>query len=281
VIAGAVLVTVAVAREDLGTAGGVNYRLSAHEFDPPETPKATAECRSDQHVAGGAFVIYDPESTDTFTVNTSVPVDLGDGDHEPDDGWRVKGPPQATHVGAASTAMCTETHYRYRVKHQPVDVGYPPEVKVGCGGQDWHVTGGGASVPEGNNPTETFPFDSGDQGNSPDDGWAAQAYIDNFDVKLTVYAVCARSTPEYHKESRVLGLGEGGSVLPDCSPQGHLIGAGAKFNGPAGLATVKDVLAQDDPNEPGKAPDDGAYALGQHGSDPTSEKLTGYAICAK
>jgi hypothetical protein len=282
VIASAVLVAVAVAREDLGSAGGVDYRQANRFFDPPDTPKATATCPSSRHVAGGTFAIYDPESTDTFIVNGSLPVDLGDGDHQPDDGWRVKGSYIPAHAGAATTAMCTEEDYRYRVKHQPVAVGYPPEVRVGCGGDNWHVTGGGASIPTGNNLTESFPFDSDDSRGRPDDGWAATAYVDNLDVRLSVYAVCAHEAPEYHKESRVLNPGSGSSVLPDCAPDSHLIGAGGKVHGSSEYSTIKDVLATDDPGEPGQAPDDGAYALGNLSlASPASQRLTGYAICAK
>ena len=129
--------TAAAATINLGGAGGVEYRLTAREFDPPGTPKVTADCPGDKHVSGGAFVVYEPEGTGTFDYSTSKPTDGGDG-------WQVEAKEIAEPAGVASTAMCADGPFRYRDKKAAVDPGYP-EIGVSCG-KGWHVTGGGASV---------------------------------------------------------------------------------------------------------------------------------------
>ena len=129
--------TAAAATINLGSAGGVEYRLTAREFDPPGTPKVTADCPGDKHVSGGAFVVYEPEGTGTFDYSTSKPTDGGDG-------WQVEAKEIAERAGVAATAMCADGPFRYRDKKAAVDPGYP-EIGVSCG-RGWHVTGGGASV---------------------------------------------------------------------------------------------------------------------------------------
>lgn len=265
---------------DLGSAGGVEYRVSAREFDPPEIPKATAMCPGPTHVTGGAFVVFDPESTDVFTWNTTVPIDDGDGDHAPDDGWRVKGSGNAVRAGVAATAMCTPENHRYKVKEVPVPLGFS-EAKVSCG-KDSHVTGGGVSVPVGNNPTSSYPYDSGDPGNKPDDGWAAGLYIDDLGVDAGMYAICSHAMPKYRRAHEPITPGQGSALDASCSAKTHLVGAGGRLEASPETTMIMRVGAEDYPDDPGQAPDDGASSFGVRSPGSTGDgELTTFAICAK
>jgi len=265
---------------DLGSAGGVSYRLAERELDPPGTPKATAKCPAGKHVSGGAFVVYEPENTGTFDYSASMPVDRGDADSAPDDGWRVRATPIDEPTGVASTAMCADGHSRYRDKQEPVDPGFPV-LRVSCG-QGWHVTGGGASVsPDVNHVVWSHPYDSGDPGGLPDDGWRAMLYVDELNQEPTVYAVCSREQPAYRREKETLQPGNGELNEAQCSSSSHLIGAGASFTGPSSPSGIQRVAADDDPGDPGEAPDDAAEAFGLVGNSSPADELTVFAICAK
>ncbi len=268
------------AATDLGSAGGVEYRVTARFFEPPEAPKATAMCPENTHISGGTFVVFDPESTDVYTWNSSIPVDAGDSDNRPDDGWRAKGSDIPGRAGVAATAMCTHENLRYRSKELPTELGFS-DVRIGCG-DDWHVTGGGISVPAGNNPTSSYPYDSGDPGKRPDDGWAAGLYIDDQDVEADLYAVCTRDSLEYHRAREPLDPGQGSALNADCSAKGHLLGAGARLVATPETTMITRTAAVDDAGEPGQAPDDGASAFGIRSGGSSGEgQLTTFAICAK
>jgi hypothetical protein len=273
------LAGVAVA-SDLGDAGGVSYRLDHHRFDPGEHSHAEAACPKGKHVAGGGFVIASPNSPGTYPVNDSFPVDRGDGDRRPDDGWRVTGTDYPAEVVADSEAMCTDGDYRYRAKSKPVDPGYPPGVKASCGGKHWHVVGGGASLTgtADNQLTSNGPFDGGDADKAPDDGWKALAYIDALDVKLKAYAVCRRAEPSYRKDHRLLDPMEGASVDAACHQGEHVLAAGIDLDGARDGSTIRAAYPQDG-TDPHDVPDDGSYAFGTDTSATVSHRLTGYAIC--
>ena len=273
------LVATAVAT-NLGSAGGVEYRVTARFFDPPEVPKATASCPGNTHAAGGAFVVFDPESTDVYTWNSSIPIDDGDADKQPDDGWRVKGSDTPGRAGVAATAMCAHENLRYRSKQLPTEIGFS-NVRIGCG-DDWHVTGGGVSVPAGNNPTSSYPYDSVDRGKRPDDGWAADLYVDGLDVEADLYAICTRDPLEYHRAREPLSPGSGSKLDANCSSKGHLLGAGARLVATPETTMITRTGAEDDPDDPGQAPDDGASAFGIRSAGSTGEgQLNTFAICAK
>jgi hypothetical protein len=266
--------TAAAATINLGGAGGVEYRLTAREFDPPGTPKVTADCPGDKHVAGGAFVVYEPEGTGTFDYATSKPTNGGDG-------WQVEAKEITETAGVAATAMCADGPFRYRDKKAAVDPGYS-EIGVSCG-KGWHVTGGGASVrPVFNHIVFSGPYDSGDAGKSPDDGWHAKFYVDEFDQQPRVYAVCSHDEPAYRRVRETIDPGTGTRLTAECSPTTHLIGAAATFNGNSSPAGIRDLRTVDDPDDPGGAPDDGASSFGQVSPGaPAPDELTVFAICAR
>lgn len=275
-----VLAAVALGGKSLGSAGGVAYRYDHHRFHSGEHSHAKAVCPGGKHVAGGGFVVASPNSPDDYPVNDSIPIDRGDGDHRLDDGWRVTGTDFAATVIAASEAMCADGDYRYRSKVKAVDPGYPPSVKVSCGGKRWHVTGGGASLTGTayNQLTASAPYDGADSGKAPDDGWAALAYVDALDVKLHTYAVCRRNEPAYRRDGRVLNPGEGASVAPSCHQHEHVIGAGIWMGGAQDGSTIRAAYPQDGTDH-GDVPDDAVYAFGIDNSGTESHKETGYAIC--
>lgn len=148
--------------------------------------------------AGGWSVASGSPSLPTSDswVHSSLPRDGGDPDHRSDDSWSGRGFDAAGGTGEFSIhAVCTRDRVVSYVERGPRSVA-SGEVfgrRVSCRHGD-HVVGGGADV---SGPAErarlvsSFPFDGGDAGGVPDDGW--QVRVDNVsgaDKDVTAFAIC-------------------------------------------------------------------------------------------
>jgi hypothetical protein len=129
-------------------------------------------------------------------INSSHPIDGGDGDRVPDDGWRVR---VFSGTGSPSLYVVCARHVdlSYR-KSKPVTTGTGSESSrtktrnVGCGRR--HVVGGGARLSGLINRgrlVASGPVDAGDADEIPDDRWLSKAYnLGGISTKLTGFAIC-------------------------------------------------------------------------------------------
>src|SRR5687767_11170140 len=69
-----------------GTAGGVTYRSDSAPIGPPDSVELDVSCPAGKHASGSGFGTV---STVAGPVDRSVPVDGGDQDSRPDDGWEI------------------------------------------------------------------------------------------------------------------------------------------------------------------------------------------------
>jgi hypothetical protein len=128
-------------------------------------------------------------------LGTSRPVDGSDPDSTPDDGWTATGINDSSRSGAEMTvtAICsTDDTFTYlHSNSKTVRSRSEGSDQVSCPAHT-HVVGGGVDL-KGDRPelADSFPFDGGDSGSSPDNGWRGSAFNDNFARQsMKVFAVC-------------------------------------------------------------------------------------------
>ena len=271
------LAATALGDETDGTAGGVTYRSDSAPIGPPDSVELDVSCPASKHASGSGFGTV---STVAGPVDRSVPVDGGDQDSRPDDGWELlrrdePGFPAGTSI---VHAMCDSKTRTYRTRTLPAPDGETRTAKVKCP-RSQHVSGGGAALlgqPIYGEIESTYPFDSGDRGGKPDDGWAVRfSNLDHSPHQMKAFAVCASAGLAYRKkELPLLGGGYGG-FTPGCGNR-HLVGLGARISSAPGNSVLENLHPADD-NDAGSVPDD--YAVGDGSSDAASGTMTVFTVC--
>jgi hypothetical protein len=177
--------------ESYGICSGmdVTYRLAQGIL--PATPHAltlTANCPGTRHVVGGGAAAGQSGSIADAYVNSSYPIDDGDRNKAPDDGWRARlyG---ANQSDAVAVAVCAKTKPRYR----RLDATASDIVVVDCPASR-HVLGAGFRV-HGDPSTSwmhaaTLYDDSSDEPDTvPDDRVGFDEAAEG-DQRVTAHAIC-------------------------------------------------------------------------------------------
>ncbi len=279
VLAGS-LAGIAVARDGLGKAGTVKYGFAVNGQPGPIV--AEARCKGGGHVAGGGFVSFADAGLTKLPTLDSAPYDGGDRDKRPDDGWRTRTATSSPSAKTVAYANCTRKvpgSYRKKIEQQSGLA--PPLVKVSCG-KDRHVLSGGARTSGADQAiTATFPFDSGDPGNKPDDGWAVGVLTDGGQHQLKAYAVCAKKMPSYRTITNDLEPGTGTAISAECPGRKHVVGVGGMVEGPRHYIDM-DRAVPNDFTDGDEVPDDRADVfLSNDLSAPSTQTEHAYAICIK
>ena len=267
--------TAAVSLADVGqgTEGGVHYRIDVSTNDPATID---VRCGSDTHAAGGGF----GGGMGGAAPSILMPIDAGDRDRQPDDGWRARLTGGSTDTVAAYLT-CTSGKAAYA--HSAV-------LKLAAGGAakgtakcppGTHVTGGGALSAPRVEIDSSYPIDGDDRGDKPDDGWRVRVESGaGGPTKFHVEAICRRPEPAYATTSEELAPGIGSAVFTPCPPSRHLLSPGAELSGPADTGSIRDGLHPWDGGDADDVPDDEAYAFGVNALTASAPKtITGYAIC--
>lgn len=153
-----------------------------------------ASCpEGDAAVGGGASITGDVAA---FSLNDSYPVDdLSDTDTVPDDGWRVhldyagQGGDNVTY-----SVMCLgDTPPAYRSKVVTVPASGSVKTQALCP-KGRPAVGGGVFVTgtaDKSHLVASRPWDSGDAGKVPEDGWRGGVVNDSGEaLSMTVHAIC-------------------------------------------------------------------------------------------
>jgi hypothetical protein len=118
----------------------------------------------------------------------------------------------------------------------------------------------------------SYPYDGDDRDKKPDDGWAAQLRGFGETYPAKAYAICARTFPEYRKETATVDPTRSeGQVAVDCEVPAHRVTGGGS-RGPASVGEVLGyVHTQFQTNY-------WQQGLANYGDGP--HEVTVYAICA-
>jgi hypothetical protein len=277
-ILGAVVVAVALgvgapnawADADLGSAGGFTYiqsdsvALNAGEGGIPQ-----ADCPMGTKVVGGGVT---PSSSplEESRINSTYPIDTGDGDEKTDDGWEgdvynISG----AQKNFAAYAVCRESgSVKYRAKRVrgiPASDSGTATVKCPRGAR---VAGGGlfvgGALAEGY-VNRTYPIDGGDQDTKPDDGWRGRGYnLATGNTSVRAHVTCIDARLRY-----ALNLGS----FTDCPDGTHATGGGAAIPGSASSSWLNSLYPFAEVTNP---PDAGFVNFFE---SPPGALATGYAIC--
>ncbi len=138
---------------------------------------------------GGGFI-----ATTGSYLTQSYPIDKGDANSKPEDGWAIKlydtqGGAGVMHI----RAVCGNGNASYKTEKKSFQPGEDEAAVAGCP-SGTHVSGGGAKVSGPGAEVSlggTFPYDDNDPNTTPDDGWRASGFNDSAEnQKLTTYAIC-------------------------------------------------------------------------------------------
>lgn len=272
----AVPAAMALADENLGSAGGITYVGDSLSPSPPTLAVVEAACPGGTQVSGGGF-----DSDVGGSLNDAAPADGPDGDGELDDAWfaSVYYGPTGYDPTLRVFAICEEGPHQRPTATTEVAAGGGGAVSVECPGRR-KPTGGGAQLSGAGAEAyvhSSHPFDGSDGNDEPDDGWRARAYNDTGVAKtLTVTAICRRG--EFRNRYRHHDAPTPAYTFSPCVGSEHLVGLGWRLTGPASQAMAERVVPSDD-GDPGSVPDDGGEFLGDdNGGGP--ERLYPHAICS-
>jgi hypothetical protein len=150
------------------------------------------------------------------------------------------------------------------------------KIKVKCPNSK-HVVGGGVDAGQ-RFIQSTYPFDSKDKGLKPDDGWKATTSGLQADT-VEVTAACSPVEPRYTRETVMISPSVTSGVVSNCKGDTNLASVGARLSGPIQYGSLNSMRPRDD-GDAGSVPGDEVLVnMGNDGSNPDQEKLTGYAIC--
>ena len=247
----------------IGTAGSITYTSVSASLMDNEDIEIQTDCSAAKRITGVGFgtelLNLDPQALIMYAANAAR--------------IRVAASGNDTLTGYV---MCTSAKVRYVTAdktHNGVATG---KLKVRCPATR-HLVGGGVDAGQ-RFIQSTYPFDSKDKGRKPDDGWkATTSGLQTATVEIT--AACSKVEPKYTKESVSLSPSVSSAVIPKCKGDTNLASAGARLSGPIQYASLNSMRPRDD-DDAGSVPGDEVLVnMSNDGSNPDSEKLTGYAIC--
>ncbi|MFN8218381.1 MAG: hypothetical protein U0R71_17460 [Solirubrobacterales bacterium] len=177
--------------------GPLRHVTGSRLLGPRSRATQTVLCPSGTHVVGGGVGNNFAETDRLVQIQSSRPTDSHDPGLTPDDGWQGTVINDATGHSAlvTVTAICSEEDsFAYESATRQIPSNALVEVRARCPA-DTHVSGGGVEVAGlPTRITATAPFDGGDGGNAPDDGWTGRG--DNSSTiaphDITAFAICER-----------------------------------------------------------------------------------------
>jgi hypothetical protein len=248
----------------IGTAGSVTYKDTPYSLMTNESVQIQTDCSAEKNITGIGF------SSDVLAI-------------EPHELTMLSSNFAVIHVRAASNdavtayVMCTSAKVKYASQtkeHPAVGTG---RTQVKCPGSR-HVVGGGVAAESSRLIEASYPFDSKDKNKKPDDGWkATTSGLSAGDVEVTV--ACSKVATSYRTRSLDLSPSVSSPVVPKCKGGTHLAAVGARLSGPIQYGDLNAMRPRDGADADSVPDDEVLVNMGNSGSNPDSEKLTGYAIC--
>lgn len=268
VLAGAAVFASSASAGDslLGTSHGVEYWHDGASFGADAN--GIVLCPDGTRISGGGFT----QPAFAGELNDSSPIGKA--------GWDVN--VRFNPSGTMDTfAMCSKGARKFVTETGEIEANETGKLKASCTGGR-HVIGGGAAIfgPIADaRLNSSYPYDSGDRGKKPDDGWKARGVnLSGAELSFAVTVICAKHQPSYVHESVTIMPASNTAAIPGCPGSKVVLSGGVRFTGPAPEAVVQFLKPTDD-DDGGTLPDDGFLANGHNEAGADPKTLTGYAIC--
>jgi hypothetical protein len=249
----------------LGTENGLTYMVDSAPIAAGAITVATeVQCPVGLKLLGGAADSVSGRIGGLL--NSARPVDGGDGNTRADDAYAAWAYNSTDMAGDTVVwAVCGPGGSKVRTESTKLPLTASKSAKAQCPAGT-RVVGGGAFVTGDVTFAQlkaTRPFDSGDSGDKPDDGWLARATnIGSEPLKVTATALCRSGlAPKYFG---ALGAaltdtdaGAGASCPTPPNPSTSASAAGGDIRGRGSTVRISGVLLDDNTIEAGTLPDDG------------------------
>lgn len=233
-------------------------------------------------VAGGGVYLSGPDLG--AEVNSSSPWDSPSDANQRPDGWQGygindgSGGPYSIRVDV----ICSQSvEVLYRDKAFEIPANSHRTGRRACPG-DTVAFSGGVYVANGGLDDElgaSFPYDDGDPGKEPDDGWAGTANAGAGAGSMTVHAICSPSRGFRYVERAEVGKpGDQYTIKARCRESEQLAGGGARVSKPGQNAEIASLHPFDDDDQD-QSPDDGFQGWANNQGPQADRKLTTFAIC--
>ena len=264
------------ASDDLGNAGGMNYRANIAEDFVGSGYNSFVNClEGDRPISGGVDL---GNSATASRMGGTYPVD--------EDGfiWRSAG---YNLVGGMMDlsffGICRESDpsmMKFRSATKSFNPDKKRTVRVACP-DGFRAIGGGI---EAANPlvAATVPYDAGDPDKKPDDGWRATA-VNAFGAKadLTAHVSCRKAESwdlKYKSEGFSVGDTASAAASTICQPGAAVTGGGTAIAGPGGSVRVHETFPVDFGDVENTTPEDGWQGNVRNDGMSSAQAVT-HAIC--
>lgn len=260
------------ADKSLGKAGKLRY---ASDSDPLKLSNSgyafpIAGCGPETYNTVGGGVRMPGPDPGTRRIAGSKPFDWYDTDSLPEDGWSVSG-----FGGSAgkltSYAICAKgVNLEYKSGTVPEQPKAVRTFGIACPG-DTDVIGGGSQIATSQSYiNSSYPYDNGDKGKAPNNGWAVRVF-DTIGGSggFQVFAICAKQEKVSYKTAtaKKLKSNHASNQKLSCPKGEHAVSGGSKVSGPGDGAHLEGSYPFDS-GDKGKVPDDGfkLSTFNDHGS---------------
>jgi hypothetical protein len=260
---------------------GLIYVDASMPITPGQQATFNATCPSQTHLVG--------TGGDALTgvlfglLNLVTPIDGDDQDLRPDDGAQVYAFNTTASPGTTRVwAVCAAGKTVYRSHDVKLRVNHSATAKARCP-TGTYVAGGGNYISgstEDATMQVTRPFDAGDRGKKPDDGWRVKAFnLRGTRTELTAYAMCRKERPKYLGGFGSFSPPAGGGGGATCNEVNRSVaGPGAELKGEPSLVRLTAYYPEDNTIEAGDEPDD--YVIHEGENATTGQVKDGsFAAC--
>lgn len=259
-IAWALPASSALADTNHGTVAGVEYISdTANPAENPGKATAEAECEGTDEALGGGY--KGPFTVAENWESAITPFDGADDASRPDDGYRIKyfNSTPLDDLDATVWTICSAALKSYTEDSARLGGHATKKISVKCpAGQQ--VTGGGGAVSGGIGKAivqSTYPFDDGDVGTTPEDGWRVRVHNLGAGEKMaTVTAVCEFTGSTYVSDSVPVDAGFSVGSPIACGATDVVLSGGARVPGPPRKARLSENYPGDNNGDGDSVPDD-------------------------
>ena len=170
---------------------------------------------------------------------------------------------------AAGTFVQKDGGYSYAIDGYEVGPGSTISVKSACPGRTKVLSGGASSFGGFGDSyiSSSYPYDDGDRGKSPDDGWKTKVSAFDSFVDLNAYAACAKLKPTYRdRRYEIAPMTLSTDEAVPC-PDGDVVVHGG-FKGPTSVRPGASFPVDDD------------WGLRPENVSDKDQRITGFAVCS-
>lgn len=258
ITAGAIVLGLLAAPADaakLGKSGGFTYYKASKTLTGTGATQGEiveARCARGSETVGGGGAVTGPPPTAYLSSSSQ-----GQTREWFIEGWHTS----AQAAKLTSWAICTKNPDKVSFESQIVTADPGPSsanASVSC--EEGHATGGGARAVGA--PDDWFlntmtPFDAGDPGDNPDDGWTTYAQrLEPSFGSLLVDVMCTKGKEPTYEDKEEVTDDPTVKVTAMCKGDTVVVGGGAFVSGATSQAHVAKSAPVDD-GDAGKIPDDG------------------------